>query len=55
MEGSGASCVLIGLEKSKHFLSSRLEFEWTNNTAEYEALVQGLKKEIELTVNDLNV
>ena len=41
-EGSGADCVLIESEKNKHFLSYRLEFECTNKTAEYEALVQGL-------------
>ena len=46
LEGSGAGCVLIDPQKNKHFLSCRLEFEYTNNTAEYEALVQGLKKAI---------
>ena len=46
----GAGCVLIDPEKNKHFLSCRLEFECTNNTTEYEALVQGLKKAIELKV-----
>ena len=44
LEGSGYGCVLIDPEKNKHFLSCRLEFECTNNTAEYKALVQGLKK-----------
>ena len=39
-----------GYIKNKHFLSCRLEFECTNNTSEYEALVQGLKKAIELKV-----
>ena len=29
-------------------ISCRLEFQCTNNIAEYEALVQGLKKEIDL-------
>ena len=48
LEGSGAGCVLIDPKKKKHFLSCRLEFECTNNTAEYEALVQGLRKAIEL-------
>ena len=55
MEGSGAGYVLIDLEKNKHFLSCRLEFECTNNTAEYEALDQGLKKAIELKVKNLKV
>ena len=39
LEGSGAGYVLIDPEKNKHFLSCRLDFECTNNTAEYEALV----------------
>ena len=55
MEGSGASCVLIDPKKNKHFLSCRLEFEFTNNTVEYEALVQGLRKVIELKVENLKV
>ena len=55
MEELGAGCVLIDPEKNKHFLSCRLEFECTNNTAEYEALVQGLKKSIELKVKNLKV
>ena len=54
-EGSGADCVLIDLEKNKHFLSCRLEFECTNNTAKYEVLVQGLRKAIELKANNLKV
>jgi ribonuclease HI len=36
-------------------LSCRLEFECTNNTIEYEALVQGLKKDIDLGVKELKV
>jgi len=55
LEGSGASCVLIDPKKNKHFLSCRLEFECTNNTTEYEALVQGLRKAIELKVENLKV
>ena len=50
LEGSGAGCVLIDPRKNKHFLSCRLEFECTDNTTEYKALVKGLKKEIELKV-----
>ena len=42
-------------EKNKHFLSCRLEFECTNNIVEYEALVQGLRKEIELKEKNLKV
>jgi ribonuclease HI len=39
----------------RYFLSWRLEFECTNNTTEYEALVQGLKKAIDLSVEELKV
>ena len=55
LEGLGVGYVLIDPEKNKHFLSCRLEFECTNNTAEYEALVQGLRKAIELKVENLKV
>ena len=52
-EGTGAGCVLIDSKKNKHFLSYRLEFECTNNTVEYEALVQGPRKAIELNLKNL--
>ena len=55
LEGSRAGCVLIDPKKNKHFLSCRLEFECTNNTTKYEALVQGLRKAIELKVENLKV
>ena len=42
-------------KKNKHFISCRLEFDCTNNTVEYEALVQGLKKAIELKVKNMKV
>ena len=54
-EESGASCILIDPENNKHFLSCRLEFKCTNNTTEYEALIQGLKKAIEFKVRNLKV
>ena len=51
LEGSGACSILIDPRKNKHFLSCRLEFKCTNNTVEYEALVQGLKKAIDIRGN----
>ena len=54
-EGSGAGCILIDPDKNKHFLSCRLEFECINNTVEYEALVLGMEKAIELKVRNLKV
>jgi hypothetical protein len=49
-KGSGEGCILIDPKGKQIFLSCRLEFKCTNNTTEYEALVQGLKKAIELNV-----
>jgi ribonuclease HI len=51
----GVGCILIDPKGKHHFLSYRLEFECTNNTAEYESLVQGLKKAIDLNVKELKV
>ena len=45
----------MDLENNKIFLSCRLAFECTNNTIEYEALIQGLKKAIEFKVKNLKV
>jgi len=53
-EGAGAGCVLISLEGDKTMLTCRLEFDCTKNTAEYEALVEGLYKAIGLDVKYLH-
>jgi ribonuclease HI len=54
-EGLGAGWILINQKGKRHLLSCRLEFECTNNTVEYESLVQGLKKSIDLNVKELKV
>lgn len=54
-DGAGASCTLINLEGVKTTLTCRLEFECTNNIVEYEALVQGMYKEIRLDIKYLQV
>jgi hypothetical protein len=38
-EGSGVGCILIDPKGKWNFLSCKLEFECTNNTVDYEALV----------------
>jgi len=43
------------LEAQEHLISNCLEFEWTNNTVEYNALVLGLCKAISLNVVVLKV
>jgi ribonuclease HI len=54
-EGAGVGCLLIDPKGNKTFIACRLEFDCTNNTTEYEALLQGLKKSIDLDVQCLVV
>ncbi|GKV04877.1 hypothetical protein SLEP1_g16974 [Rubroshorea leprosula] len=55
VEGSGAGAVLVGPDgfKSEHAL--RFKFQTTNNAAEYEALIYGLKLASELKVQSIKV
>ena len=46
--GADAGCVLINPKGSKWIISCRLEFECTNKIVEYEALVEGMKEDIDL-------
>jgi len=54
-DGSGAGCVLIEPKHKKHLISGCLEFKCTNNIVEYEALILGLQKAINLNVAALKV
>jgi len=54
-DGSGVECVLINPNNKKHLVSSHLEFECMNNIDEYEALMLGLEKSINLNVVVLKV
>jgi len=54
-DGAGAGCILVSLEGEKTMLACRLEFDCANNTIEYEALVQGLYKAIDLNIKYLQV
>ena len=40
---------------NKNLIACRLEFECTNNTTEYEALIQGLNKAIDLGVRKIQI
>ncbi|GKV30474.1 hypothetical protein SLEP1_g39278 [Rubroshorea leprosula] len=55
IEGSGVGAVLVGPDgfKSEHAL--RFKFQTTNNAAEYEALIYGLKLASELKVQSIQV
>jgi ribonuclease HI len=54
-EGAGVGCVLIDPIGNKTCIAYRLEFECNNNTVEYEALLQGLKKDLDMEVQNLMV
>ena len=47
-DGDDVGFVLIDLKGTKLMISFRIEFECINNIAEYEALVRGLRKMIDL-------
>ncbi|GKV35525.1 hypothetical protein SLEP1_g43782 [Rubroshorea leprosula] len=55
VEGAGAGAVLVGPDgfRSEHAL--RFKFQTTNNAAEYEALIYGLKLASELKVQSIQV
>jgi ribonuclease HI len=54
-EGAGVGCVLIDPTGNKTFIACWLEFEFTNNTTEYQALLQGLRKALDMDVWNLIV
>ncbi len=54
-DAAGVGCILVSPKGEKTMLTCRLEFDCTNNTVEYEALVQGLYKAIRLNMKYLQV
>lgn len=54
-EGARAGCVLVSPEGNKAMLTCGIKFNCTNNTAGYEALVEGLYKAIGLDIKYLQV
>ncbi|KAH9304237.1 hypothetical protein KI387_008641, partial [Taxus chinensis] len=53
--GGGVGIVLIPLDAEPMPLSFRLDFPYTNNIAEYEALVLGLQVALHLGVKSINI
>ena len=53
MDGVGVGCALIDPKGIKTMIMWRLEFECTNNVAEYEALVQGFGKSIDMGAREI--
>ena len=54
-EGAGAGCIIIDPAGNKTLMAFRLEFECTNNTEKYEALLQGLRKALDMNIQNLVV
>ncbi len=54
-EGSGARTIIISPEGITIPISHKLEFESTNNVAEYEALALGLKKARRMGIKNINI
>ena len=54
-EGEGVVCLLIDLHGNRMMIACHLEFEYIGNDAKYEALIQGLRKEINLKVKSIEV
>ena len=53
--GKGIGVVIISLEGCHTSFTSRLCFDFTNNMAEYEACILGLKASIDLRIKFLSV
>ncbi|GJV35728.1 reverse transcriptase domain-containing protein [Tanacetum coccineum] len=54
-DGSGAGLILVSPEGKEYTNALRLEFEITNNEAEYEALLAGLRIANEMKVQELTI
>jgi len=53
--GSDAGIVLRSLDNETTLFSYRLEFDYTNNIAEYEALILGINLAIDMNIKNLHV
>jgi len=54
-EGARVGCILRDPKGIRTIMACRFEFECTNNIAQYEALLQGLKKAFDLKVKHIKV
>jgi hypothetical protein len=54
-EGAGTGCIIINSAGNKTLIACILEFECTNNTVEYEDLLQGLRKALDMNIQSLVV
>jgi ribonuclease HI len=55
LEGAGIGCILKYPNGKKVMITCRMEFQCTNNIVEYETLLQGLRKTIDLEAKKIKV
>jgi ribonuclease HI len=55
LEGAREGCILKDLKGTKMLITWRLEFPCTNNTIEYDTLVHGLRKAVDLKAEKIKV
>ena len=55
VSGNGAGAVIISPDQKQYPISIKLQFECTNNTAEYEACILGLEAALEMKIKKLDV
>ncbi|XP_077230199.1 uncharacterized protein LOC143863420 [Tasmannia lanceolata] len=54
-QGQGIGAVLVSPQKEYIPISTKLQFEWTNNMAEYESCIAGLEVALALQIQDIDV
>ena len=54
-EGASVGCLLINPDGNIMMIACRMEFEHTKNVVEYEALMQRLRKELDVQVKCIEV
>jgi hypothetical protein len=55
IQGNGAKVVIVFPNRKQYPVSIKLQYECTNNTAEYEACILGLEVVLELKINKFEV
>jgi ribonuclease HI len=55
LEGAAVGCILKYPTGRKTLITCRLEFSCSNNIVEYESLLQGLRKAVDLKDEKINV
>ena len=55
LEGACVGCILKDIKGRNTLIACRLEFPCTNNTIEYEAILQGIREEVDFKAEKIKV